>query len=97
MPVQRSMHTQALPTCTGMHGVHTYDHNIFLPPMLVGDQFTDDFKKVNPNSKIPAIVDPDGPGKHASSLACRRCILTQLSLLQLHLHSIHSSKCLTAV
>jgi len=26
-----------------------------------GDQFTPDFIKVNPNSKIPAITDPDGP------------------------------------
>ena len=24
-------------------------------------QFSEDFVKVNPNSKIPAIVDPDGP------------------------------------
>lgn len=29
---------------------------------LAGDQFTDEFKKINPNSKIPALVDPDGPG-----------------------------------
>eukprot|EP01116_Phalansterium_solitarium_P016067 TRINITY_DN363_c0_g3_i1.p1 TRINITY_DN363_c0_g3~~TRINITY_DN363_c0_g3_i1.p1 ORF type:complete len:153 (+),score=14.02 TRINITY_DN363_c0_g3_i1:44-460(+) len=27
-----------------------------------GDQFTDSFKAVNPNSKIPAITDPNGPG-----------------------------------
>ena len=29
--------------------------------ILEGDQFSDEFKAVCPNSKIPAIVDPDGP------------------------------------
>eukprot|EP00879_Flechtneria_rotunda_P000947 GHRR01001079.1.p1 GENE.GHRR01001079.1~~GHRR01001079.1.p1 ORF type:complete len:252 (+),score=44.88 GHRR01001079.1:134-889(+) len=26
------------------------------------DQFSDEFKRINPNSKIPGIVDPNGPG-----------------------------------
>jgi GSH-dependent disulfide-bond oxidoreductase len=30
--------------------------------ILDGAQFEPDYKHINPNSKIPAIVDPDGPG-----------------------------------
>lgn len=32
-------------------------------PIHIGqdDQFTDEYKAINPNSKIPAIIDPDGP------------------------------------
>lgn len=29
--------------------------------IMKGDQFTDEFIKLNPNSKIPAILDPKGP------------------------------------
>lgn len=29
--------------------------------IMAGDQFDEGFKRVNPNSKIPAIIDPDGP------------------------------------
>ena len=31
-----------------------------------GDQFTDAFKSISPNSKIPAIVDLNGPGGKCS-------------------------------
>lgn len=30
--------------------------------IMKGDQFKPEFVKVNPNSKIPAMIDPDGPG-----------------------------------
>lgn len=30
--------------------------------ILAGDQFDEGYKRLNPNSKIPTLVDPDGPG-----------------------------------
>jgi GSH-dependent disulfide-bond oxidoreductase len=28
--------------------------------IMAGDQFKDSYKKINPNSKIPALIDPEG-------------------------------------
>ena len=36
------------------------DYDAHTIDIMQGDQFTNDFLKVNPNSKIPAIVDPTG-------------------------------------
>ena len=35
------------------------DYDAHTINIMKGDQFTDDFKRINPNSKIPAILDGD--------------------------------------
>ena len=37
-------------------------YNIKLVDVWKGDQFSPEFLKINPNGKVPAIVDHDGPG-----------------------------------
>ena len=37
-------------------------YNTHIVDVWKGDQFTPEFSKVNPNQKVPAIVDQDGPG-----------------------------------
>ena len=38
------------------------EYNIIPVNIGAGDQFKPEFLKITPNHRIPAIVDPDGPG-----------------------------------
>lgn len=44
------------------------DYNVIPINIGKGDQFDPDFLKISPNNKMPAMVDPDGPGGKPISL-----------------------------
>ncbi|WP_086930757.1 glutathione S-transferase N-terminal domain-containing protein [Agarilytica rhodophyticola] len=43
-------------------------YNVQLVNILKGEQFEDDFLKISPNGRMPAIIDPDGPNGQAISV-----------------------------
>lgn len=47
--------------------------------ILKDEQFTDEFTKISPSSLIPAIVDPDGPGRQEVSVFESGAILIYLA------------------
>jgi GST-like protein len=72
------------PTPNG-HKVHIALEELGLPYKVIpvnigaGDQFKPEFLKITPNHRIPAIVDPDGPGGKPFTLFESAAILIYLS------------------
>lgn len=54
-------------------------YNVIPININVGDQFQPDFLKISPNNRMPAIVDPDGPGGQPYSLFETGAILIYLA------------------
>lgn len=46
---------------------------------MAGDQFLDEYKSISPNSKIPALIDPNGPGGRPITLMESGAILLYLA------------------
>ena len=55
------------------------DYNVIPVNIRDGEQFKPEFLKVSPNNRIPAIVDPDGPGGKPIALMESAAILIYLA------------------
>ena len=72
------------PTPNG-HKIHIALEELGLPYRAIpvdiakGDQFQPDFLKISPNNKVPALVDPDGPGGKPIALMESGAILIYLA------------------
>jgi GST-like protein len=72
------------PTPNG-HKIHIALEELGLPYRAIpvdiakGDQFQPDFLKISPNNKVPAIVDPEGPGGKPIALMESGAILIYLA------------------
>jgi GST-like protein len=72
------------PTPNG-HKVHIALEELGIPYKVIpinigaGDQFKPEFLKITPNHRIPAIVDPDGPGGKPFTLFESAAIMIYLS------------------
>ena len=55
------------------------DYTVHVINIMKGDQFTPEYVAINPNSKIPAIVDPDGPDGKPISIFESGAILIYLA------------------
>jgi GST-like protein len=81
---RRMIEVWTWPTPNG-HKVHITLEELALPYKVVpvnigkGDQFKPDFLAITPNHRIPAIVDPDGPGGQTLTLFESAAIMIYLS------------------
>lgn len=55
------------------------DYDVHKIDISAGDQFTPEFLAINPNNKIPALIDPDGPGGKSITLFESGAILIYLA------------------
>jgi len=81
----QSIHAYSLPTPNGQK-VHVMLEELGVPWVYhridigKGEQFTPEFLAISPNNKIPAIVDPEGPGGEPISIFESGAILKYLGL-----------------